>query len=102
MSSPSPLCDLNSTLWDQVNLFDSLMIADCGDNDLRLLGWRGMKETVPAAPLNIPKMMEELEQEFLGDGKPLVDNVDLLFKNFATKLSSVLEVIPFQPEQTRS
>lgn len=102
MLSPSAVpCGLNSALWN-VSLSDLLLTADHGDNDLRLVGWQVMKGKASAAPMNIPKMMQEVEQEFLENEKSLVDHVDQLFKNFATKLNHELEVIPFPSEQIHS
>ncbi len=87
-------------------LFNLLLQSDLGDNDFRLFGWNHIKANAPSGLLDIPKIMGEVEQEFLKEGKPLIDNVNQLFENFRKKLAPELQVIQFpeaefQPTELR-
>jgi len=86
MASSSPISQAGFQIPESLTLFNSLLHSDLGDNELRLLGWENLKQRAPIGPLNIPKMMQEIEQESLNNGKLLVDHVDALFNHLTEKL----------------
>ncbi|MBS0652900.1 MAG: leucine-rich repeat domain-containing protein [Verrucomicrobia bacterium] len=91
MAAFPPISRAGFQTTESFNLFHSLLQSDLEDKELRLLGWNDLKLKAPIGPLNIPKMMQEIEQESLNNGKPLVDNVNELFERFAAKLAPEFE-----------
>ncbi|MBS0653286.1 MAG: leucine-rich repeat domain-containing protein [Verrucomicrobia bacterium] len=70
---------------DHGNLFN-LLLQTNSDNQLRLMGWENLKQRAPIGPLNIPKMMQQIEQQLVRSGNSLADDINLLFAQFTHAL----------------
>ncbi|MGE0670521.1 MAG: leucine-rich repeat domain-containing protein [Parachlamydiales bacterium] len=91
MAAFPPISETNYFL-NHGNLFNLLLQTNPDDNQLRFMGWENLKQRAPIGPLNIPKMMQALEKQFLKNGNPLVDNVHQLFARFTQLLKSEIQL----------
>ncbi|MBX3718827.1 MAG: leucine-rich repeat domain-containing protein [Parachlamydiales bacterium] len=87
-----PLISETNYFLNHGNLFNLLLQTNPDDNQLRFMGWENLKQRAPIGPLNIPKMMQALEKQFLKNGNPLVDNVHQLFARFTELLTSEIQL----------
>ncbi|MBS0650168.1 MAG: leucine-rich repeat domain-containing protein [Verrucomicrobia bacterium] len=99
MAALPPISRAGFQIPESLTLFNSLLHSDLEDKELRLTGWEDLKQRAPIGPLNIPKMMQEIEQESLNNGKPLVDHVDALFNRLTEKLRPDFEATKLPDEE---
>jgi len=90
--APFPPISRTNYFPNHGNLFNLLLQTNPDDNQLRFMGWENLKQRAPIGLLNIPEMMQQVEQQFLNNKEPLVDNAHQLFARFTELLRSEIRI----------